>query len=714
MMKRGIMRQCLLGAVMGLVLVLPMQAAIHFQNLGTAAPPGSVGGVTVRAFDRGVQAAIPDFTGITNIPGAPMPGGLLSSNTLDKRTIGSGWATWSHGYTGPVYFNSPNTVTLTLPPGATAFYFYAEPNVFSTFNITATTDSGATSGAIGVSGSSGATGFAFYTDGVDRIATVTIAADPAAGGFAIGEFGIGGANWAVVTNSNDHTISTIDLSTCTPTVHGPFLAGQLGSGTLLDVAVTPDGHYAITSSFEDSQISFVDLTDPTAPVFSGSLAMPFAPEDIAIAPNGAYALVTDGSFSAQVAAIDLSTFTLSSNYTLTTSGGTAEAVAIAGDSQTAVVVDYFNNRIIYGVYNPAAGFVSESTLPTGNGPVNVHIAPDGQTVLVADYFDGSISVYQVTAPGVLSAGTPVTGLPGNPANLAFSPDGSKAYIASYGPSASALSWLSITGPGSVSMGGVGVATLPAEPYGAYYGVDHLAVGPDGKTILSGNSPNSGMQSVRAIRSTDYYASDVSTGTTYPTGVATFMSGVGSFYPTITVSPATVPSVVAGDAYSVTFSASGGTGPYTFTASGTLPPGLTFSGNMLSGVPTATGAYSFTITAVDANGCWGSRDYSFTVDYTNFYDDMGASVMCVNKITGAFKWTILTGPYTGTVYTGTLNVYNGGTMFWSQPGSMQYVYLYYDPNGKMAWGYLYDYTSYVYSSLFDTNTTNNPPLCTGGP
>ncbi len=53
------------------------------------------------------------------------------------------------------------------------------------------------------------------------------------------------------------------------------------------------------------------------------------------------------------------------------------------------------------------------------------------------------------------------------------------------------------------------------------------------------------------------------------------------------------------------------------SAGSLPPGLALtpltpaSTALLSGTPTASGNYSFTITATDANGCPGTRDYVMT-------------------------------------------------------------------------------------------------------
>ncbi len=97
-------------------------------------------------------------------------------------------------------------------------------------------------------------------------------------------------------------------------------------------------------------------------------------------------------------------------------------------------------------------------------------------------------------------------------------------------------------------------------------------------------------------------------------------------------------------------------------------------------------------------------------FMSLFDDYANSMVCVGTTTGTFGWIVIGGPYEGATYFGTLNVYNGGTMFWSQPGAPQYVYIYYDPNNHTAWGYLYDYTTGLYSSLYDSNTLDDPPVC----
>ena len=173
-------------------------ADVLFQNLGTSTPPASIGGHAVTPFDQGAQAAIPNFTMVSVIPGSPVAGDLTISPAASKRTVpNGGWnSSWSHGYTGPVFFAEATSATLTLPPNTKAFYFYAQGNVFSSHTFTVTTNGGATSGPVSVStspagGADGATGFAFYSTAGETITSISIDA-PTSGGISFGEFGISG------------------------------------------------------------------------------------------------------------------------------------------------------------------------------------------------------------------------------------------------------------------------------------------------------------------------------------------------------------------------------------------------------------------------------------------------------------------------------------------------------------------------------------------
>lgn len=86
-------------------------------------------------------------------------------------------------------------------------------------------------------------------------------------------------------------------------------------------------------------------------------------------------------------------------------------------------------------------------------------------------------------------------------------------------------------------------------------------------------------------------------------------------PPIVMAPATLPPMSAQDPFTATVTASGGTAPYTFSlTAGTLPAGLTLSSaGAIAGTPTATGPYSFTVTARDSST--GSGPYSASTPYT---------------------------------------------------------------------------------------------------
>ena len=86
-------------------------------------------------------------------------------------------------------------------------------------------------------------------------------------------------------------------------------------------------------------------------------------------------------------------------------------------------------------------------------------------------------------------------------------------------------------------------------------------------------------------------------------------------PTITLSTTTFPDGAISEAYpATTITQTGGVGATTFAVmTGALPAGLSLSSTgTVSGTPTASGTFNFTVAATDANGCFGQRAYSMTI------------------------------------------------------------------------------------------------------
>jgi hypothetical protein len=162
-------------------------AIITLDDLGTTAPPAVLGGYTMTPF--GADASAPGT--LSSSLASPLGGSITFSTPVAHDIVGSGgsgWATWSHGYQGDVYYSTTdiNSLTIGLPANTTAFYFYAEPNQWDYFDITVTAEDG-TSLTRSVYGNSGANGFGEYASGgyITSIAVSTTDLD-----FSIGEFGI--------------------------------------------------------------------------------------------------------------------------------------------------------------------------------------------------------------------------------------------------------------------------------------------------------------------------------------------------------------------------------------------------------------------------------------------------------------------------------------------------------------------------------------------
>lgn len=110
-----------------------------------------------------------------------------------------------------------------------------------------------------------------------------------------------------------------------------------------------------------------------------------------------------------------------------------------------------------------------------------------------------------------------------------------------------------------------------------------------------------VQSIDAISNT----SSITTTQAYTLDVA---------YPTITISPSTLTNAVVGQSYAQAFTANGGTGPYTYSNVGNLPPSLTLSntGSLTGNITTTVTPQSFTIRATDSYNSTGNTTYTLNI------------------------------------------------------------------------------------------------------
>jgi hypothetical protein len=203
--------------------------------------------------------------------------------------------------------------------------------------------------------------------------------------------------------------------------------------------------------------------------------------------------------------------------------------------------------------------------------------------------------------------------------------------------------------------------LPGGDVGATYSQTFAASGgttPYTWTISSGTAPAGLTLSSAGVLS----------GTPTTAGSSTFTvkvtDNVGatstkSFTLVIAAAPSiTTASLPAGDvsvAYSQTLAESGGTSPFTWSlSSGSLPTGLTISAaGVISGTPSATGTFSFTVKVTDAATASATKSLSIQINAQPTIStssplpagDVGTAyskTFAASGGTGAYTWSVISG------------------------------------------------------------------------
>jgi hypothetical protein len=314
-----------------------------------------------------------------------------------------------------------------------------------------------------------------------------------------------------------------------------------------------------------------------------------------------------------------------------TTAGTFNFSIVATDSASAT-----GSRAYAVTINPAI-VVNPATLPatTVGASYSQTVTTTGGTGAVTLTQGGTLppGVTFTAATGVLS-GTPTTA-----GSYSFSITGTDTV------GASTLRNYSVTVNAAIV---VNPATLPDATVGTAYNQTVTTTGGTGTVTLTqgGTLPPgvlftaaTGQLSGTPTTAGTYNFSITGTDTVGASTLRNYSVTVNAAAIPITVNPATLPNTTVGVAYSQTATATGGTGSYTFSRTGTLPTGLSLSATgALTGTPTAAGTFNFSIVATDSASATGSRVYAVTINPAIV---VNPATLPAGTVGGAYSQTIST-------------------------------------------------------------------------
>ncbi|MGO4798119.1 putative Ig domain-containing protein [Pseudomonas sp. W22_MBD1_FP4] len=502
--------------------------------------------------------------------------------------------------------SSANPITLNLSGGAATSVAVASAAAHGT--ATASGTSITYTPTAGYSGADSFTYTATNAAGTSSPATVTITVTaptlvitPA----TLGTFTVGSAFNATLSASGGDAPYTFNVNSLPSGLSLNTSTGQI-SGTPIAA-----GAYSFTATVTDSNGATGSITYsgtvsaalPVASAVSATVAANSSANPITLNLSGgaatSVAVASAAAHGTATASGTTITYTPTAGYsgadsftyTATNAAGTSSpaTLTITVTAPTLVITP-----ATLGTFTVGSAFNATLSASGGDAPYtfNVNSLPSGLSLNTST---GQISGTP-TAAGAYSFTATVTDSNGATGSITYSGTVSAAL-----PVASAVSATvaanSSANPITLSLSG-GAATSVAVASAAAHGTATAS----GTTITY--TPTAGYSGADSLT----YTATNAAGTSSPATVTITVTA-----PTLVITPATLGAFTVGSAYSTTLSASGGSAPYAFSASN-LPSGLTLSPStgIISGTPSAPGAYSSTITVTDSNGATGSITFSGTV------------------------------------------------------------------------------------------------------
>ena len=339
---------------------------------------------------------------------------------------------------------------------------------------------------------------------------------------------------------------------------------------------------------------------------------------------------------------------------LNLSGGAATAVTISAApangsaSVSGTTISYQPNASFSGTdsfsYTATNGGATSAPAPvtitvgapaltiTASGPLTAAV---GASFAQTFTFAGGTTPFGSQLVAGLPAGLALTGTTANSVTISGTPRSQGTFTLSVsasdsstgnGPFVASQSFtLTVAPPNLAIVPASGSFTAPyATPFSQSFaasggvGPYSYTVGeglPAGVTLNAATGAVSGTPTVPGSFAFTITATD--TGATGPAGPFTVRGSytLAVAAPSISITPTTLPAATAGTAYSATLEGSGAVAPYSFSLSGgALPAGITLATTgQLSGTPTGSGGFPFTVTVRDTNGQTGAAAFTLAVN-----------------------------------------------------------------------------------------------------
>ena len=420
-----------------------------------------------------------------------------------------------------------------------------------------------------------------------------------------------------------------------------------GRGT----SFSPDGKYITVVQAATPYFTLLNHTTPGSVSLAATYTLSGTGIGVRFSPDGKYIAVAHGTtpFFTLLNHTTAGSVSLAATYTLASVGYATDFspdgnyIAVAHDGSP-----FFTllNHTTPGSVSMAATY----TLPGGGR--GTHFSPDGKYITVVQAATPYFTLLNHTTPGSVSLAATYT-LTGGGRGTSFSPDGKYITVAHDGSPYFTL--LNHTTPGSVSLAatytlpGVGLSTSfspalsegPPELVSAasdsrgrtiILTFNKAMANPAGKHAQFSATVNSVARSFSAaaldadpvkINLTltgpglvdvqpvvvSYTPGDVAAADGSPL-LAFAASVANNGPPGLSINLSNPSDGVVEQGYSFAFTATGGNVPYAFTVTtGTVPPGLGLAGDgSLTGTPTATGTWHYSVTVTDGEQRWVTHDY----------------------------------------------------------------------------------------------------------